>query len=447
MTQSRSVLIAALALSLALSGCSHLPSWLGGSTAEKPKLPGERNAVLAVGTELKPDEAASKLTLVLPTPNANADWQQHSGIFTSGTANLAATGNFDKEDSSHAGDGAAFEHTLIPRPVVGGGQVFAMDGDGRISAHEAGNISKVTWTSDGVYEDVDQNNIGGGLAYDSGKIYATSGRGKVVALDAATGKELWHMSVHIPFRSAPRVGEGKLFAVTIDDQLYALDSANGNVLWTHRGISETAGVMSSLSPALVTGAVIVPYTSGEIYMLATGDGHELWNGSVSGGKTTAASSVFSGIGGDPVVDGQVVFVASSGGGFSVLGVDQGAMVWSKPVASFNTPWIAGDFAFMLATDNTVVCFMKYDGRVRWATRLEGFEDMKRKLYPITWRGPVLVGGKLALVSNKGKLALINAMDGKIEEIKDIPSDIFTAPVVAGGVMYLINKDAKLYSLQ
>ena len=447
MMNARHTVVLSLVLLLGLSACSHLPSWLGGGTKEKPKLPGERAAVLSVSTDLAPDEEASKINVALPTPNANADWPQHSGIFTAGTANLAASGDFDKESSVSAGDGASFEHTLIPRPVVGGGKVFAMDADGRISAHQAGDIGKVLWHSDGVYEDVDQDNIGGGLAYDAGKLYATSGRGKVVALDAETGKEIWHASVHIPFRSAPKVGEGKLFAVTIDDQLYAFDVANGNVLWNHRGISEVAGVMNSVSPTLVTGAVIVPYASGEIYMLASGDGHELWSGSVSSGKSTAASNVFSGIGGDPVVDGQVVFVVSNGGGFSVLGVDQGAPVWNKQISSFNTPWIAGDYAFVLTTDNTVVSFMKYDGRVRWATKLEGFEDMKRKLYPITWRGPVLVGGRLALVSSKGKLALINALDGKIDEMKDVPDDIFTAPVVAGGVMYLINKDAKLYSLQ
>ena len=436
----------AVLLLLSLSACSHLPSWLGGGTKEKPKLAGERADVLVVSSELAPDEAASQINVPLPTINANSDWPQHTGNFTAGTANLAI-GDLSKEDSAEAGKGGEFEHTLIPRPVVGGGLVFAMDADGRISAHEAGHIGTVKWVSEGVYEDVEQDNVGGGLAYDSGKLYATSGRGKAVALDAQTGQELWNASVHIPFRSAPKIGDGKLFAITIDDQLYALDIANGNVLWNHRGISEVAGVMNSISPALVTGAVIVPYASGEIYMLASGDGHELWNGAVSAGRTTAASSIFSGIGGDPVVDGQVVFIVSNGGGFSVLGVDQGAPVWNKPLSSFNTPWIAGDYAFVLTSDNTVVSFMKYDGRVRWATKLEGFEDMKRKLYPITWRGPVLAGGKLALVSSKGKLALINALDGKIEEIKDVPEDIYTAPVVAGGVMYLVNKDAKLYSLQ
>jgi outer membrane protein assembly factor BamB len=256
------------------------------------------------------------------------------------------------------------------------------------------------------------------------------------------------MSVRIPFRSAPKIGEGKLFATTIDDQLYALDANNGAVLWTHRGMNEQAGVMNSISPTLVPGAVLVPYSSGEIYMLATGDGNELWQAAVSSSKrSTQSGDLFTGIGGDPVVDGQVVFAVSNGGVFGVLGLDQGQPLWNKPVASFNTPWVAGDYVFLLTADNTLVCFMKYEGRVRWATKLEGFEDMERKLHPITWRGPVVVNGQVAVVSSTGKLVLANAADGTIESTKDVPEDIYTAPVVAGGSMYLISKNATLYSLK
>ncbi len=74
---------------------------------------------------------------------------------------------------------------------------------------------------------------------------------------------------------------GRLFAVTIDNQTYALNAASGEVLWSHRGINETAGLMSSASPAVTGDTVIVPYSSGEIYALSVTDGKEIWSDSFS----------------------------------------------------------------------------------------------------------------------------------------------------------------------
>lgn len=431
---------------LSLCACSHLPSWMGGAKENKPKLPGERITVLPVSTALTPDAAVKDAAVTLPPVNPNIEWPQHTGLFTASSSNLGG-GTFEREDDKKAGEGEAYEHKLVPRPVVGGGMVFAMDSEGHVSAHEAGNISKVRWVSKGVYEDVEQDNIGGGLAFDGGKVFANSGRGLIVALNADSGQEIWRHSVGVPFRSAPKVADGKVLAITIDNQIFALSVADGKTVWSHRGLSETGGWMNSVSPTVSENIVIVPYTSGDLYGLNLQDGKELWSESISMHKRTEASDIFSGIGGDPVVDGAVVFAVSNDNGFSVITTDRGQRIWDRPIASANTPWVSGNAAFLLTTDNTVVCYMKFDGRIRWATKLESFKDADRKLYPITWHGPVLVDGKLLLASDDGRLMRISAADGTIVDTKSIPDDIQTSPVVAGGVMYLMGKNATLYSLK
>jgi len=438
-------LLMALSLLAALSGCSHLPSWLGGPKEEKPRLAGERLNALALSDSLKPDDAIKNAPITLPVANGNADWPQHTGVFDANNSNLAAKGDFSQEEGVSIGEGNDFEHTLIARPVVGEGKVFAMDAVGYISAHDANDITTVFWKSDGVYEDVDQDNIGGGMAYDKGRLYATSGLGQVAAFDAASGKKLWSAGVGAPFRSAPRVAAGKLFATTIDNQLFAFDANVGNVLWTHRGLSETGGWMNAVSPTVVEDRVLAPYSSGELYVLNLADGAPMWSETISMHKRTQASDVFSGIGGDPVVDGEAVYAVSSDNGFSVLNLGTGQRYWERPIGAINTPWVSGNQAFLLTSDNTVVCFMKFDGRIRWATRLQGFEDEERKLYPITWRGPVLVDSKLAVVNSIGQLAWLSAADGSILREQSVADDIQTAPVIAGGSLFVVSKDATLHS--
>ncbi len=445
-----------LATALTLSGCNSmpsvdmpslpsLPSWMGGHTKPKEKLVGERISVIPIDAALQPDPALKDTKVSLPAVTVNADWTAHSGMFAAEAGNLAGSA-FDKQASASVGEGNEFVNTLVITPVVAGGKVFAMDALGFIVARDVTDISKTVWSGKGASEEDELPVYGGGLAYDDGKLYVTSGRGKLMALDGATGKELWTKQLHVPFRSAPRIAGGKLFATTIDNQLFAVNLADGDVLWTQRGISETTGLMNTVSPAASGDVVVVPYSSGEVYVLADADGREVWSESLSGGKHAPAATLFGGIGGDPVIDGSVVFTANSAGLLSVRALTTGQPAWEMPVGTTNTPWIAGEYLFVLTAENTLVCMHKFDGHIRWSTKLTSFEDETKKKNPITWKGPVLVDGKLALVGSNAQLLLVDAADGKIAATKEIPEDIYTPPVVAGGKMYLVSKDATLYQL-
>ncbi|MCE2927643.1 MAG: PQQ-binding-like beta-propeller repeat protein [Rickettsiales bacterium] len=443
MTIRRAIL--PLVLLVALSGCDYLPSWLGGKEPEVVRLPGDRQVVMPAATELQADETLKALPVAVPAVNPNGEWPQHSGQFDAAGGNLAG-GDFASETNDKAGDGSSFERPLVPRPVVGGGLVFAMDSEGRISAHDVANIDSKRFVSEALVDD-DEDINGGGLAYESGRLYAVSGRGMVAAIDAASGQTIWKKTGFAPFRSSPKVAAGKLYAITLDSQLFALDAANGETLWTHRGIDETAAFLHSVSPTAAGGTLLVPYESGEIYALATSDGRELWSGSLALSSRTQATNIFSGVGGDPVVDGDVVFAVSSGGLLAAYGIPLGQRLWEKPISSMTTPWLAGDFLYVLASDNTLLALVKYDGRVRWATKLPSFEDEEKKRRPIFWRGPVMAGGKLYLAGSRGQMKVVNSADGLIAGDIDIPDDVLTSPVIAGGTMFLVTQDAQLVALR
>lgn len=432
---------------VALTSCDSLPSWMGGAEKKIVRLPGTREDVLKTDSDLKPDEIVQQVSFKIPPVNDNKAWAQATGQFTSLTSNLGFKGDLSTKQSASVGDGDEFSHTLIPRPVIADGRIFAMDATGHISAHDVDDISKKIWMSPLLVADDEKEVIGGGLAVDAGKLYAVSGLGRVAALDAATGAEAWHRDIGFPLRSAPRVAGGKLFIITIDSQLLALDAATGKTLWTHRGIGETAGLMNNVSPSVSADALIVPYPSGELYSLKMDSGDENWRSSLAQAKRTEASAIFSSIGGDPVVDDVAVFGVSSSGLFSAFNVLNGQPLWEKKIASINTPWVVGEYIFVLSEDNQLVAMVKYDGRIRWSMQLKRFEDEKHSLKPIVWRGPVMINGKLVVVSSYGEMLTIDAADGKVLATTDVPDGISTAPVVAGGRLFVVGKDAKLYSYQ
>ena len=431
----------------ALAGCDSLPSWMGGAEKAVVRLPGERLDVLPAGPQFKADDAVQGVAFQLPASIDNASWAQATDQFTAKSANLALPGDLSTHQDARIGDGDRFVHTLIPRPVVAGGFVYAMDASGHISAHDVNNIDTIAWVSEAlVNKHVDQV-MGGGLAVDNGKLYASSGRGQITAIDATKGETLWTISLGIPLRSAPRVSGDTLYIISIDSQTFALDVATGKTRWTHRGINETAGLMNTVSPSLGGGMLIAPYTSGELYALHAENGDEAWRSSLVQANRTSATAIFAGIGGDPVVDESVVFGVSNGGMFSVLNLLTGQPLWNKPIAAINTPWVVGEYVFVLSEDNVLMAMVKYDGRIRWTTQLPRFKDEKRKLKPILWRGPVMANGKLLISGSNGQLLNIDPSAGTTLSTLETEEEIYTSPVVAGGKIFLVGKDARLYSFQ
>ena len=436
-----------------LAACSSMPAWLGGSgkKAEKDKLPGERVLALPEGLGFAPDEALKGTQPAIPTAVENTEWAQHAGMFPAGAGHLAARSSgkdaLEIHHSADAGDGNHFSHMLVPQPVIAGGVVYSMDAKGYISARDAADLSNTRWESKGVIDDDKDETLGGGLAVSGNALYATSGRGIIAAFDIANGNAIWRKTLPAPLRSAPLVVGDFVIAVTIDSQTYALSTKTGEVAWEHRGINETAGLMNAVSPIALGDMVIAPYSSGELFALSAADGKERWSETLITQKHTQATSSFSGIGGDPVADGEVVFAASNNGLTAAIHAGRGQRLWQQAFASANTPWLAGDELFILTGDNVLVNIVKYTGKVRWSVQLDSYLDPDTRLKPITWRGPVLMGGNLVVIGSHGKLLLISPTDGTITATKPIPAHIFTAPVVAGGRLYLIDQDATLYSFE
>jgi len=434
---------ACAALLMLLAACDTVTDWF--SSKDKTPIEGKRIAVLNVNSELKPDDSLKDTPVTLPEIKANENWRQAAGGPQGMTGNLKLSG-LTHEDSASIGDGNGWEQPLYPSPIVAQGTVFAMDAKGYITAHDAANIGKVHWTNKSVVGKDEPDLLGGGLAFDNDHIYATSGRGKVVALDAKTGQEIWKQSIGIPLRAAPKIGGGKIFVLSVDNQLFALDAVSGTQLWSHRGMNENAGFLAAISPAVTENIVLAPYSSGELHALDTSSGQDVWSDSLLATNRTSATGVFSGIGGAPIVKDDTVYAAGSNGFFAALSLSTGRRIWEQNISSLNTPWIADDFVYLLSSENEVVCFMRADGRIKWTHQLPRYAEEKKRRDPFVWRGPVMANSQLLIAGTHGKMLALSPKDGSELSSIDIPEQITDAPVVAGGRLYILTQNAKLHVL-
>ncbi len=437
----RSTMPVAMLLGM-LTACSG-DGWYGGG--DEPPLPGERIAVLALESELKADPNLADTQIGLPPAEINTAWPQHSN--SSALQHLALSKNPEPAWQAGLGEGSLNSGQLLARPVVADGRIFAMDAFGSISAYDTGTGEQL-WRK--TYEDLelDDSVFGGGLAIDGGRLFASFTSGDVISLNAADGTELWRQALELPLRSPPTLSDGILLVLTADNQVYALDQETGQPSWRHAGFFETSAVLGGPSPAVDAGIAIVPYSSAEVFALRLDNGRPLWSDTLARPRRTQALAQISDIDGTPVIDGDRVYVGGRGGQVAAIDIRQGVRAWDADLAAVDTPWLAGDFIYLLTERNEAVCLSRQNGRIRWVAQLPLTDDSDgTNGKALTWRGPVLAGEQLIVTNSDGEVVTLSPYTGERLGSFSLPESAATTPVIADGTIYVLTEEAELLAFR
>jgi outer membrane protein assembly factor BamB len=430
-----------------LSGCELWDSLdlFGGSSGNKRPLEGARVPVLPEERVVEADERIAGLTVALPDPVPNADWPQPGGNPTHNMQHLAASG-LAVQWRSNIGTGSSDNGFLSASPIVAGGQVYAVDARAVVSAYDA-QTGRRMWRFDTEPEEARTRGAGGGVAFEGGRLYVTTGYAQVLALDASNAHEDWRVTVTAPVRAAPTLAGGRVFAVSADNQVHAFDAASGRRLWGYAGSSEGAGFYGNASPAVEGNVLVAVFSSGEIYGLRVESGRVVWQDALTGLLRTDAISALADIRGLPVIDQGTVTVISNGGRMASLELRTGGHLWDRDVASRVHPWLAGDFLFVTSADAQLVAMTRRDGRVRWVRQLAQFRDEEHHRGPIDWTGPVVAGGRVVLANSNREIVAFDPANGNPTATTRLPGGVRLSPVVANGTIYVLTEDGDLVALR
>ena len=426
---------AAVLLALGAAGCDLFKD-------KKVPLPGERIPVLGVGGSLEPDPKLAAVPVTLPPPSANPDWPEPGGNTAHAMGHPALPQKLARAWETSIGDGSARYTRVMSQPVVAGGRIYAMDGGVQVSALDAAS-GKRLWQVDLKPEKERGNAFGGGPAFWKDRLYVATGYAEVVALDPKDGKVIWRRNVTAPVHAPPTVADGRIFALTVDNELDVLDAADGRKLWSHNGIPETAGLLGGASPAVEGEVAIAAYSSGEVFALRADNGRAVWSENLALARSVNAVASLADIRGRPVIDRGRVFAISHSGRMAAIDLRSGDRVWEREIASSHSPWLAGDYVFVLVNDNELVCLTRDEGKVRWARPLQRYEDEKAKSDPIFWAGPVLGGNRLIVLSSLGMAVSVSPLTGELIGQQDMSAGGYLGPVIAGNALYLLTDDANL----
>ncbi|HEX8241138.1 MAG TPA: PQQ-binding-like beta-propeller repeat protein [Allosphingosinicella sp.] len=435
-------ILLALAAASLVGGCGSLGIGGKGKKNETPTV-GERISVLSRERVLEVDPTLAGIAVTLPPAQPNAEWTQSGGNAAKSMGHLALGASPGMAWRVSIGEGSGNAGQLASAPVLAEGRLFTIDTRAVVRAISPENGATV-WQAQVRGANAPEGSLfGGGVAYDNGRIYATNGVGDAAALDSKTGKLIWRVRPGGPLRGAPTVANDNVYVVTQDNQLFALNPANGATRWTGSGAVEIAGVLGAASPAAAQGTVVAGFSSGELNAYRYENGQNLWQDALARTSISTSVTSLSDIDADPVIDSGRVYAVGQGGRMVAIELITGQRIWEINVAGIATPWVAGDWIFVVTDEARLLALSRTNGHIRWMTQLTRYRDPKDKKGRIDWVGPVLAGDRLVLANSAGQIVYVSPVDGRVQATQDTRMPVSLSPIVANNTLYILHDNGQL----
>ncbi len=427
-------------IATALSGC--------GLFGKEPlDIDGERISVIRENGNLKPEYAAGELKVRLPRARVNPQWGQTGGNAVHMASHLKAGGNLDEIWDESFGEGSSKRNVLISAPVAANGVVYTIDAEGIVKAFSLKDGEEL-WKKRLKHQNKETKEasiLGGGIAVYKGKVFATTGFGKVFALEAASGNILWEQDLKAPIRIAPTVDDELVIAQTLDNGIFALNISNGSVLWKDKLEEESTTMIGGAAPAysVADDLVVAAFSNGQLQAYKASTGTPLWTEWLSSSALTESLSDITSVKANPIIDDGKVFAVGYNAPLMAVDIRTGVKLWQKEIAAASQPWIAGQFLFVLTTDGDLAALDKQTGKIIWTAIIPYAADEER--IGVFTSGPLLANDALLIASSNGKLFSVSPYNGRIMGIADIEEGVETMPIMVDETLILTTKNAEMFA--
>jgi outer membrane protein assembly factor BamB len=254
-----------------------------------------------------------------------------------------------------------------------------------------------------------------------GLVYVgTDGDASVYAYDAETGAQVWRFQGDGPM-STPTVSDGVVYVGAALGRLHAIDAMTGEEIWhVEFGINAT--------PTVAGGRVYVALDGGSVHCLDARTGTELWSQDGIGLFMTSSPAVADG----------VVYLGSDDGNVYAFDALNGALKWiydtGAPVTSSPTVWQGRVYIGLQDPSSSLLALDEMTGDKLWSAPTG---------YPFVLSSPTVANGVVYVGTDRPYA--FDALTGKQLWSTAGSNQINATPAVADGVMYIGAFNNRLYA--
>lgn len=375
-----------LAVTLLLSGCGMF-GWLGGDKDPRPPTKLDKKAVPSTGLRII--------------------WKEKIGK-------------------------GSDKRALALVPAVGGGRVYAANARGRVVALSAGDGREV-WRRD------TKIRFSGGPEVAGEQLIIGSTDGDLVALSSRDGAQRWRIRLGSEVLSVPRVVEDLVVAHTIDDNVFGIELTDGGERWRFFHPAPVLTLHGSSTPVPAGDGVVVGISGGRLVYLDTEQGAPFWETLVTRPSGRTELDRIADLDADPVVVGEVVYVASFNGDLAAIDLLTGDILWRRELSAHAGIAATPEALYITDSDDNLWSAEPTDGAGRWKQDALLYRRVT---------APAVLGNRLVVGDLEGWLHLIDRNDGRLlGRVRVAKASINHTPVVANGVVYVYAADGTLAALR
>lgn len=316
-----------------------------------------------------------------------------------------------------------WQNTLSEKEPVGltagEGQIYISWEDGAVTAVESAN-GAVAWRSQLPSKATSAPGLGNGM------LWVGAQDGLLYNLNPSDGRLTWKFPTKAPIYAPPAFEGAMAYLASGDSTLYAINTADGSLRWSF----STGGPLHS-RPVLSDGVMYFGSNDARLYALDAKTGKPFWkDGILTQGSVESAAVIF---------DGRVYF-GSGDSRVYCLAASSGGEYWrySTPDAVYAEPILSGDLLYIASAGNTLTALGRLTGKRTWEIRAGS-----ALLYP-----PLLAGGYLFYVAaGDPNLYGVDPQTGAALIQFDTGDWLSSAPILLGNQIILPGKDGTLSAFQ
>lgn len=335
--------------------------------------------------------------------------------------------NLVEDWSVPVGKATKIQHALKLKPVLQGNRLYTAEPGGMVQALNSKN-AKPFWS-----KNINRGILSGPTVAE-GRIAVTTNGAGVVLFNQIDGRELWKVHVSSDVLAKPVISKDRLIVKTIDGHVYALKLSDGETLWVVDHGAPHLILKASSSPVVMGQVVLVGFSDGKLDAIDLQTGAVVWQRSIAYASGASDIERLVDIDADPIVRGNVVYLASYQGYVGALSLKNGEFLWRKPASTYKNIALDGHTLYMTDSNDVIWAFDRQNGHVKWkqpALKARGLSE------------PVLMGNRMIIADKTGYLHVLSTRHGGFLARTDLNVPVTVAPTVSGHQIYVMGSNGRL----
>jgi outer membrane protein assembly factor BamB len=183
--------------------------------------------------------------------------------------------------------------------------------------------------------------------------------------------------------------------------------------------------------------ILVGFSDGKLDAVDAQTGHQVWQKSIAYASGFSDVERLVDIDADPIVQNNLIYLASYQGYVGALSLSSGEFIWRKPASVYKNLAMDDNTLYLTDSDDVLWAYNNQNGQVKWkqtAFKARGLTE------------PLLVGQYLIVGDKTGYLHVLSTQNGELMSRLQLSGPIEISPAVSGKSIYVMTANGKLNRL-